>query len=156
MEGNAMSRPRGRRSQTGAINVLLLAAILVLAFAALTYVGTYVQWSDAVRTTASIQDAEQQWARRGSGNLRLAVTYPVEGQENPLAGELSVSPERLEGRDLADGIDVYYMKSKPTRVTAVDTLEDKRDNIPYMLGIGGLLGIVGMVSQVRRRRAASA
>lgn len=125
----------------------MIFGVLVLAFAGLTYAGTYLQWSDAVKTTAEIQGAEQLRARRGTGNVELTVTYTAEGQQ--LQREVHVSPKRLRGRDLAEGIDVYYKKSKPTKVTSVDVLEDKRDNIPYMLGLGGLLIVAGVVVRLR-------
>ena len=109
-----------------------------------------MQWRNAKETTAKILSAEEQWVRRGSGNINLDIEYSVNGKMR--RGTASVAPSRLKDGNVTE-INVYYMTNKPERVIPVDVLKTKQRDIYIAAIVGVGLTLLGVV--LNRRKGSS-
>jgi hypothetical protein len=142
-ESWSVSKPRAMMSKT------LIVCILILAFGTLSIFGNYVQWTDAVKTSAEILTAKEQWVRRGSNYLKLQVRYDVDGKS--VQGEVYAMPDDLGANSCDGGIDVVYKRKNPSDVISAAILQDKRRSIPWIICAGLVLTAVGLYRQFGQR-----
>ena len=131
------------------ISKTLILGVLVLVFGILSVFGNYVQWANSERTRAKIMTSQEQWVRRGSNYLKLQVSYDAGGKS--MQGEVYAIPAGLDPTASDAGIDVIYKKDRPSDVIAAATLESKRKSIPWIIGAGLVLCVVGVFFQFSRK-----
>ena len=132
--------------------LLLPIGIALLAFSALGYYGNFIQWIDAGETTARIRNQQEQWLRKGGGNLNLDLSYTVDGE--PRSGTAQLAPATLEAAVTGNEIQVYYLTDNPDRVVPVVLLHKKQRTIKVTAALGLLATLIGLIGrQLRRRRS---
>jgi hypothetical protein len=122
-------------------HLVLGIGIFALAFAALSYGGNFLQWSDSTKVMAEITSSQEQWVRRGENSLNVGVRYPVAGET--MTGTVNLMASTMEQAANGGKIEVFYMNKKPKRVIPVAVLEKKQKAVPVMAAIGVLITAVG-------------
>ena len=145
-----MKQEPTRTSKPGTtISKTLIVGVLVLGCGLLSIFGNYVQWANPEKTRAIIVTSREQWVRRGSNYLKLQVSYDVDGKS--VQGEVYAMPAELEATASDGGIDVIYKKDRPSDVIAVAILQEKRKTIPWIIGTGMVLFVLGLFFQFSRK-----
>lgn len=122
-------------------HLVLGIGIVVLAFAALSYGGNFLQWSDSTKVMAEVTSSKEQWVRRGEKSVNVDVRYPVAG--DTMTGTVNLTASTMESAANDGKIEVFYMNKKPERVIPVAVLEKKQKAVPVMAAIGVLITALG-------------
>ncbi len=130
--------------------LILGIGIIILAFAALSYAGNFLQWKDSTEVSASIEGSSEQWVRRGENSVNVEISYAV-GDET-MKGTVNLTATTMEQAANSGKIDVLYMNKKPERVIPVAVLDKKKRAVPVMAGIGVLVTLVGAVRAFKAPR----